>query len=142
MSLELLGEHQLTVDCDVLQADGGTRTAAITGSYVAVALALRRLIEQGTVPPEVLRTPVAAVSVGMVDGKPLLDLDYGEDSRADVDGNVVLTAAGELIEAQFTAEGRPFDRASLDALLDLSEKGIRELLAIQQRALADQGASA
>ena len=142
VSLELLGEHQLTVDCDVLQADGGTRTAAITGSYVAVALALRRLIEQGTVPPEVLRTPVAAVSVGMVDGKPLLDLDYGEDSRADVDGNVVLTAAGELIEAQFTAEGRPFDRASLDALLDLAEKGIRELLAIQQRALADQGASA
>ena len=142
VNLELLGERQLTVDCDVLQADGGTRTAAVTGGYVAVALALRRLIVQGAVPAEVLRTPVAAVSVGVVDGLPLLDLDYGEDSRAAVDGNVVMTAAGELVEAQFTAEGRPFDRAALDALLDLAGKGIGELLAIQRRALGGQGASA
>ncbi|MBC8446842.1 MAG: ribonuclease PH, partial [Chloroflexi bacterium] len=113
VNLELLGERQLMVDCDVLQADGGTRTAAVTGGYVAVALALRRLIVQGAVPAGVLRTPVAAVSVGVVDGLPLLDLDYGEDSRAAVDGNVVMTAAGELVEAQFTAEGRPFDRAAL-----------------------------
>lgn len=136
VNLELLGERQLTVDCDVLQADGGTRTAAVTGGYVAVALALRRLIAQGAVPPEVLRTPVAAVSVGVVDGLLLLDLDYEEDSRAAVDGNVVMTAAGELVEAQFTAEGQPFDRAALDMLLDLAGKGIRELLAVQQKALS------
>lgn len=136
VNLELLGERQLTVDCDVLQADGGTRTAAVTGGYVAVALALRRLIAQGRVPPEVLRTPVAAVSVGVVDGLLLLDLDYEEDSRAAVDGNVVMTAAGELVEAQFTAEGQPFDRAALDILLDLAGKGIRELLAVQQKALS------
>lgn len=136
VNLELLGERQLTVDCDVLQADGGTRTAAVTGGYVAVALALRRLIAQGAVPPEVLRTPVAAVSVGLVDGLLLLDLDYEEDYRAAVDGNVVMTAAGELVEAQFTAEGQPFDRAALDMLLDLAGKGIRELLAVQQKALS------
>ncbi|MDH7487411.1 MAG: ribonuclease PH [Anaerolineae bacterium] len=136
VNLELLGERQLTVDCDVLQADGGTRTAAVTGGYVAVALALRRLIAQGAVPPEVLRTPMAAVSVGVVDGLLLLDLDYEEDSRAAVDGNVVMTAAGELVEAQFTAEGQPFDRAALDALLDLAEKGVKELLAVQQEALS------
>lgn len=136
VNLELLGERQLTVDCDVLQADGGTRTAAVTGGYVAVALALRRLIAQGRVPPEVLRTPVAAISVGVVDGLLLLDLDYEEDSRAAVDGNVVMTAAGELVEAQFTAEGQPFDRAALDILLDLAGKGIRELLAVQQKALS------
>jgi len=139
VNLELLGERQLTVDCDVLQADGGTRTAAITGGYVAVALALRRLMERGLVPPEVLRTPVAAVSVGVVDGVPLLDLDYTEDSRAEVDGNVVMTAAGELVEVQFTAEGQPFDRTMLDTLLDLAEKGIEELLAIQREALSGLG---
>jgi len=135
VNLELLGERQLTVDCDVLQADGGTRTAAITGGYVAVALALRRLMERGLVEPEVLGTPVAAVSVGVVDGQPLLDLDYEEDSRAEVDGNVVMSATGKLVEVQFTAEGQPFDRAMLDTLLDLAEKGIKELLAIQQEVL-------
>lgn len=141
VDLELLGERQLTVDCDVLQADGGTRTAAITGSYVAVALALQRLIDNGAVPPETLRAPVTAISVGVVDGKVLLDLDYAEDSRASVDGNVVMTAAGEFIEAQFTAEGQPFDRRALAALLDLAEKGIRELSAVQRQALAgNQGA--
>jgi len=141
VNLELLGERQLTVDCDVLQADGGTRTAAVTGGYVAVALALRRLIAQRAVPPEVLRTPVAAVSVGVVDGLPLLDLDYDEDSRAAVDGNVVMTATGELVEVQFTAEGRPFDRTVLDELLDLAERGVRELLAFQEKALDIQSGS-
>jgi ribonuclease PH len=135
VDLELLGERQLVVDCDVLQADGGTRTAAVTGGYVAVALALQRLIAQGALPPEVLLAPVAATSVGVVDAVPLLDLQYAEDSQAAVDGNVVMTAAGEIIEAQFTAEGQPFDRAVLDLLLNLAEKGIRELLAIQQEAL-------
>jgi ribonuclease PH len=137
VNLKLLGERQLTVDCDVLQADGGTRTAAITGSYVAVALAVRRLVAQGLVPPEVLRTPVAAISVGLVDGQPFLDLDYGEDSRAQVDGNVVMTAEGGLVEAQFTAESGSFDRAMLDRLLDLAQKGIAELLAVQQQSLAE-----
>ena len=135
VNLEMLGERQLTVDCDVLQADGGTRTAAITGGYVAVALALRRLIEQGLVASAVLRSPLAAVSMGIVDGVPLLDLDYREDSHADVDCNVVMTASGEIVEAQSTAEGQAFDRAALNELLDLAEKGIGELLAIQQEAL-------
>jgi ribonuclease PH len=135
VNLGLLGERQLTVDCDVLQADGGTRTAAVTGGYVAVALALQRLADQGVLPPQVLRSPVAAISVGIVDGIPLLDLEYSEDSQASVDGNVVMTAAGEIIEAQFTAEGEPFDRATLDVLLNLAEKGIGQLLAIQQEAL-------
>jgi len=136
VNLEALGERQLTVDCDVLQADGGTRTAAITGGYVAVALALRRLIAEGKAPPEVLRPAVAAISVGLVEGQPLLDLDYSEDSHAQVDGNVVMTATGQLVEAQFTAESGSFERAMLDALLDLAHKGIAELLDLQQRALA------
>jgi len=141
VNLNLLGERQLVVDCDVLQADGGTRTAAITGGYVAVALALQRLMEQGLVPREVLRTPVAAVSVGVVDGEPMLDLDYEEDSRAAVDCNVVMTAAGELVEVQATAEKGAFDRAILDTLLDLAEKGIRELLVIQRKTLSSKGCS-
>jgi len=136
VNLGALGVRQLTVDCDVLQADGGTRTAAITGGYVAVALALRRLIAEGKAPPEVLRPAVAAISVGLVDGRPLLDLDYSEDSHAQVDGNVVMTAAGQLVEAQFTAESGSFERAMLDALLDLAHKGIAELVGAQQQALA------
>lgn len=132
--LQKLGPRTIIVDCDVLQADGGTRTAAVSGGYVAVALALRRLAEGGVLPSDVLRAPVAAVSVGMVSGEPMLDLCYAEDSVADVDVNVVMTAGGEYVEVQGTAEGRPLRRAMLEELLDLAEKGIRELLAIQERA--------
>ena len=136
VDLELLGGRTLTVDCDVLQADGGTRTAAITGGYVAVALALRRLAEQGLVPPEVLGTPVAAVSVGVVDGEVLLDLCYAEDHNAEVDLNVVMTSNGHLIEVQGTAEGAPFSRDTLDRMLDLAAQGIAHLIQRQREALA------
>jgi len=136
VDLTRLGERTLTLDCDVLQADGGTRTAAVTGGYVATALALRKLITAGLVPPEVLVTSVAAVSVGIVGGAPMLDLCYAEDSQADVDCNVVMTAQGKFVEVQSTAERDPFDRASLDTLLALAERGIRELMAAQQQTLA------
>ena len=135
VDLTRLGERTLTLDCDVLQADGGTRTAAITGGYVAAALALGKLIAAGLVPPEVLVTSVAAASVGIVGGVPMLDLCYAEDSRADVDCNVVMTAQGRFVEVQSTAEREPFDRASLDTLLALAGRGIRELRAAQQLAL-------
>jgi ribonuclease PH len=131
VDLTRLGERTLTLDCDVLQADGGTRTAAVTGGYVATALALRKLITAGLVPPEVLVTSVAAVSVGIVGGVPMLDLCYAEDSQADVDCNVVMTAEGKFVEVQSTAERDPFDRASLDTLLALAERGIRALMAAQ-----------
>ncbi len=136
VDLELLGGRTLTVDCDVLQADGGTRTAAITGSYVAVALALRRLAEQGLVPPEVLAVAVAAVSVGVVDGEVLLDLCYTEDHNAEVDLNVVMTSNGRLVEVQGTAEGAPFSRDTLDCMLDLAAQGIAHLIQHQREALA------
>jgi ribonuclease PH len=135
VDLAKLGERTLTLDCDVIQADGGTRTAAITGGYVATVLALRKLIAEGSVSPDVIVTSIAAVSVGIVRGKPCLDLCYAEDSQADVDFNVVMTAEGRFIEMQGTAEHEPFDRASLDVLLALAERGIRELLAEQQKAL-------
>ncbi len=136
VNLELLGKRQIIVDCDVLQADGGTRTASVTGGYVALALALRRLIADGTIPPETLLAPVAAVSVGIVDGEALLDLAYDEDLRAEVDMNIVMNAEGRYIEVQGTAEHRPFDRAALDRLLDLAASGIGALLAAQRDALA------
>lgn len=142
VDLEKLGHRQLIVDCDVLQADGGTRTAAITGGYVAVALALHRLARQGVLPAEVLRQPVAAVSVGVVGGEPRLDLCYAEDARADVDLNVVANAEGGLIDLQGTAEGRPFDRATLDRLMDLALGGIEQLLARQGVALEERLADA
>jgi ribonuclease PH len=135
VDLTQLGERTLTLDCDVIQADGGTRTAAVTGGYVATALALRKLISAGLVPPEVLITSVAAVSVGIVDGEPRLDLCYAEDSKADVDCNVVMTAEGCFVEVQGTAERDPFDRAALDGLLTLAERGIRKLMAAQQAIL-------
>ena len=135
VDLEMMGPRQLIVDCDVLQADGGTRCAAIVGGYVALALALQRLSDQGVVVPEALLQPVAAVSVGVVDGKPLLDLCYAEDARADVDLNVVADAQGRFIEVQGTAEGQPFDRETLNALLDLAQGGIEELVRLQRRAL-------
>ncbi|RME75788.1 MAG: ribonuclease PH [Chloroflexi bacterium] len=139
VNLDLLGPRTLTVDCDVIQADGGTRTASITGGYVAVALALRRLIEAGVVPPEVLVTPVAAVSVGVVNGELLLDLCYEEDAAAEVDFNVVMTGEGRFIEVQGTAEGAAFDRQTLDRLIDLAQRGIRELLGRQADLLAGVG---
>jgi ribonuclease PH len=136
VDLAALGERTLIVDCDVLQADGGTRTAAVTGGYVALALALRRLEREGTLPPGALRDPVAAVSAGLVEGIPLLDLCYEEDARADVDLNVTMDAAGRFVEVQGTAEGAPFSRADLDCLLDLAQGGIQRLIALQREVLA------
>jgi ribonuclease PH len=136
MDLELLGERSLIVDCDVLQADGGTRAAAVTGGYVAVALALRRLARRGLVPLEVLRPPVAAVSVGVVNGEVRLDLCYTEDRDAEVDLNVVMMDDGHLIEVQGTAEGMPFSRDTLDHMLDLATRGIANLIQYQREALA------
>jgi ribonuclease PH len=136
VDLNLLGQRQVIVDCDVLQADGGTRTAAVTGGYVALCLALRRLINAGEVRPEVLVSPVAAVSVGIVDGEPLLDLCYEEDSAAQVDMNLVMNGQGRMVELQGTAEQRPFDRATLNGLLDLAETGIGHLLELQREVLA------
>jgi ribonuclease PH len=135
VNLESLGERTCIVDCDVIQADGGTRTAAVTGGYVALAIALGKLIRGGLLPAEVLETAVAAVSVGVVGDRPVLDLCYEEDSIAEVDVNVVMNAAGEFIEVQGTAEGAPFSRARLDELLDLAQGGIGRLLAIQQAVL-------
>ncbi len=131
VDLRLIGENTITLDCDVLQADGGTRTAAVTGAYVALALALRKMIANRTASPRALKTAVAAVSAGIVDGAELLDLGYEEDSKAQADFNVVMTAEGKLIEVQGTAEGEPFAREAMDRLLDLTRGGIGELLKIQ-----------
>ncbi|WP_114650119.1 ribonuclease PH [Pseudothauera hydrothermalis] len=136
VDLAALGERQVTVDCDVLQADGGTRTAAITGGCVALHDALARLQTEGTLATNPLRDLVAAVSVGLYRGTPVLDLDYDEDSACDTDMNVVMTGAGGLVEVQGTAEGMPFSRAECDALLDLAEHGIGRLIEIQRAALA------
>jgi ribonuclease PH len=132
---KLLGERTVTIDCDVVQADGGTRTAAITGAYVALALALRRVFDPASAKWPLARQ-LAAVSVGFVEGVPHLDLAYSEDSRADVDMNVAMTDAGTFVEIQGTAEVRPFDRAQLDTLLALAESGITQLFAYQKAALA------
>ena len=131
-----LGLYTITVDCDVLQADGGTRTAAITGAYVALALASEWMLREGIAQQTPLLEPVAAVSVGIVDGVALLDLDYGEDSRAQVDMNIVGTRSGGLVEVQGTAEGDPFQRSQLDSLVDLAVAGLDTLFAAQARALA------
>ncbi|HXH05088.1 MAG TPA: ribonuclease PH [Vicinamibacterales bacterium] len=130
--LALLGERTIWIDCDVIQADGGTRTASITGGFVALALALGRLHEIGLLDRVPLTDYVAATSVGIVDGTPMLDLAYDEDARAEVDMNVVKTGSGRFIEVQGTAEGRPFERADLDRLLDLADRGIRQLVEIEQ----------
>jgi ribonuclease PH len=135
VNLELLGERTCIIDCDVLQADGGTRTAAITGGYVSLALALQKLIAAGEIPLEVLAKPVAAISVGILRGEPLLDLCYAEDSTAEVDFNVVMNAAGEFIELQGTAESATFSRQMLETMMDLAHKGIKELLLIQNTVL-------
>ncbi|MCJ7738194.1 MAG: ribonuclease PH [Anaerolineae bacterium] len=135
VDLDLVGERTITVDCDVLQADGGTRTASITGGYVAAVLALRRLVAEGLVPETVLNAPVAAISAGIIGGRPLVDLCYAEDHVADVDLNVVMLSDGRLIEVQGTAEGEAFSRESLDQLLDLAIGGIRTLIQHQIEAL-------
>ncbi len=134
--MKALGERTIKIDCDVLQADGGTRCASITGACIAVADAIAWCRGRGLVTGEPLREFVAAVSVGIVDGVPMLDLDYGEDSQCDTDMNVVMTAAGGFVELQGTAEGAPFTRPELDALMRLAEGGIRGLLAAQTAALA------
>ncbi len=131
-----LGEMQITVDCDVLQADGGTRTASICGAYVALHDALTRLIQKGTLRTNPLTEAVAAVSVGVVDGVCMLDLPYEEDSRAEVDMNVVMTSSGRFIEVQGTAEGMPFTKGELDEMLSLAEHGIAQLLDLQSETLA------
>jgi len=131
-----LGENTVVLDCDVLQADGGTRTAAITGAYVALADAVTFLRSSGALPGEPLTQSVAAVSVGVIDGVPMLDLAYDEDVRADTDMNVVMTGDGRFVEVQGTAEGVPFDRAELDALLELGHRGCVELTRMQAEALA------
>jgi ribonuclease PH len=134
--LGVLGEKTLYVDCDVLEADGGTRCAAISGGYLALHLALQRAVESKSIKRLPLTDSVAAVSVGVVDGRPLLDLEYVEDAAADVDMNVVMTGSGRLIEIQATAELVPFDRAALDELLDLAVAGIREVSSTQAGILA------
>ena len=135
--LSLIGERTITIDCDVLQADGGTRTAAITGAYVALALACHKLIKDGKITRFPLTGDVAAVSVGIVGRTPLLDLKYDEDSRAAVDMNVVCTGEGRFIEVQGTAEGEPFTRAEMDELLELAQLGLSELFAAQRKAIAE-----
>ena len=134
----VLGERTITLDCDVLQADGGTRTAAITGAYVAFAIACQRLLKDRKVQKSPIVSEVAAISVGIVDGTALLDLKYDEDSRAEVDMNVVCTGDDRFIEVQGTAEGVPFSREQMDSLLELARKGIEQLIQIQ-RAAIEQG---
>jgi ribonuclease PH len=135
--LRAMPEVQIVVDCDVLQADGGTRTAAICGGYVALHDALSRLIGMGRLTAHPLQEACAAISVGVVGGVPVLDLPYVEDSKAEVDMNVVMTSSGRFIEVQGTAEGTPFSRDELDSMLSLAEKGIGEIIALQEKVLAD-----
>jgi len=135
LDLGALGERLITVDCDVIQADGGTRTAAITGGYVALALAVEQLVRQKQVRLQVWKAPVAAVSVGLVGGELLLDLCYAEDSRAEADCNVVMNARGRLVDVGATAEGEPFAREQFDGVLDLASSGIRQLIQAQRQLL-------
>ncbi len=137
VDLNKLGERQIIVDCDVIQADGGTRTASITGGFVALALAIQKLISTQKLAENPIIEPVAAISLGVVNGQPLLDLDYLEDSGCDVDMNIIMTASGQLVEIQGTAEGHVFSRAQLNQLLDLGEKGVQSLIHYQQKILDD-----
>jgi ribonuclease PH len=135
-ALERMGECTIWIDCDILQADGGTRTASITAGYLALAQAIARLAEAGTMPADLLHDTVAAVSVGIVEGQLLLDLAYDEDAKADVDFNVVMTGSAQLVEVQGTAEGKVFSRQELDALIDLAASGIDQLTDFQRQVLA------
>ncbi len=135
IDLELLGPRTITIDCDALQADGGTRTASITGAYVALAIAVKGLSDAGKISDSVIRSQVGAVSAGIVQSAPMLDLCYEEDSTAEVDFNVVMTGEDELVEVQGTAEGKPFSRSAMDELIDLARAGILELFERQREAL-------
>jgi ribonuclease PH len=135
--MRALGERQVIVDCDVLQADGGTRTASICGGYIALHDALSRLVQAGTITAHPLTAFCAAISVGIIDGTPMLDLPYVEDARAEVDMNVVMTSLGGFIEVQGTAEGAPYSRAELDTLLGLAEAGIKEIITLQQEMVSE-----
>ncbi len=137
VDLKAMGEAMVMVDCDVIEADGGTRTAAITGAWIALYDALADAVEKGQIPSSPILDEVAAVSVGIVDGQPMLDLDYERDVRAEVDMNVVMSGRGLLVEVQGTAEQAPFTRAELDQLLDLAAAGISELHDLQRRAVAE-----
>ncbi|SLN11472.1 Ribonuclease PH [Aquimixticola soesokkakensis] len=133
---QALGERQITIDCDVIQADGGTRCASITGGWVALRLAVNKLLKSGALVSDPLISNVAAVSCGLYAGQPVLDLDYPEDSEAGVDGNFIMLANGQLVETQMSAEGATYSRAQMDDLLDLAQKGIAELVAAQNAAVA------
>jgi ribonuclease PH len=137
VDLRLLGERTIQIDCDVIQADGGTRTAAITGSFVALCDAIAWMRERSMLAGEPVREAVAAVSVGIVDGVALLDLDYSEDSNCDTDMNVVMTASGGIVEVQGTAEGKPFSEAQLQSMLALARAGIARLIDAQKAALSE-----
>jgi ribonuclease PH len=136
IDLKKLGERQITLDCDVLQADGGTRCASITGAYVALAIACNKLVAAGTIAETPLTDSVAAVSVGIFENTPVLDLDYDEDSNCETDMNVVMTDSGGFVEVQGTAEGKPFSRAEMDALLELASNGLKALGEAQTKAIA------
>ena len=136
IDLKALGERQITLDCDVLQADGGTRCASITGAWIALHDACAKLVAEGKLPANPLRDHVAALSVGIYQGEPVTDLDYPEDSDCDTDMNVIMTGSGGLVEIQGTAEGEPFTRAQMNTLVDMAEAGIRELVARQKAAIA------
>lgn len=137
VDMAALGERSVTIDCDVTQADGGTRTAAITGGFVALALALNRHLEAGKLTRSPLRDYVAAVSVGVIDGRVLLDLNYGEDSHAEVDMNIVRTGDGRFVEVQGTAEAEPFDRTQMDEMVAAAEVGVEQLIALQRTAIEE-----
>ena len=135
VDLEKIGERTLLLDCDVIQADGGTRVASVTGGYLALALGLKPLIQSGEIPLDALSFHIAAVSVGMIQGQPILDLNYVEDSQADVDFNIVMTSESRIVEVQGTAEGNPFSRSDLDQMLTLAETGIHQIIALQKEFL-------
>lgn len=137
VDMELIGENTITVDCDVIQADGGTRTASITGACVAVVDAINKLKKRGMVKSNPLRTLIASVSVGIVGGEPMVDLDYSEDSTAETDMNVIMTAEGDFVEVQGTAEGKPFNATELNAMLDLAQNAIKNIVQIQRQVLGE-----
>ncbi len=141
VDLESLGERTVWIDCDVIQADGGTRTASITGAYIALVNAMRYAVRNGIIERNPVKDYLAAVSVGVVDGEPMLDLCYEEDFKAEVDMNIVMTGSGKYVEVQGTAEGEPFERETLDRLLTLAETGIKELIGIQKGALDEDSFS-
>jgi ribonuclease PH len=135
VDMKKLGERTIKIDCDVIQGDGGTRTASITGGYIALAMAVKKIMKQKLIKASPLVEQVAAISVGMKDGRPVLDLNYAEDSTAEVDMNIVMVGTGKFVEIQGTAEGKAFAKKDMDAMLKLAEKGIRELFTIQKRSL-------